>query len=75
MAVTRLERLRRHRELMEIAIAEGLSLDDARGELVRRHAAARDRARQAVSEIRADVPTMPIRGDEPREPRFWWERD
>lgn len=74
MGGTRLERLHRHRIVMEVAVAEGLSLGAARDLLIERRRAACERARQSVSAMRVDVP-MPIGADEPREPRFWWERD
>lgn len=74
MARTRLERLHRHRILMEVAVAEGLSLDAARELLIDRRRAATERARKSVNAIRAEAPATPIAADEAREPRYWWEK-
>lgn len=71
MAETRLQRLQRHRLVMEIAVTERLSLDDARAELVRRHEQARQRAR---ANVRLDVPAGHAAPPEGAEPRFWWEK-
>jgi hypothetical protein len=63
------ERLRRHREEMQVAIAEGLSLEGARERLdsFRAHAARLDADR-------APVPVAPAASPRPLLPQ-WWQRD
>lgn len=74
MTESRLERLRRHRILMEIAVTERLSLGDARVELVRRHEAMRQRAREAARPIPTELPRTPSGAEEPARPEYWWEK-
>lgn len=80
MTQAELERLRRHREEMVIAIAEGLSLDAARERLasyranLRRLAAVSTAPTPPVSPPRpapAEAGAQP--GEEPS--GFWWNRD
>lgn len=74
MARTRLERLHRHRLVMEVAVAEGLSLDAARDLLIERRRAASERAQRAVHDGRLAQPPMPVGAAAPLKPQFWWEK-
>lgn len=66
---TRAEQLRRHREELQLALAQGLSLDDARRHLD----SYRDHASRLIAPIGATVSLPPpVATDRPLQ---WWQRD
>lgn len=73
-AIPLADRLRAHREAMELALQLGCTPAEARQELDRR--AAWDRHRQLMARAAAQR-TNPAREAEPEDPRLlpWWQRD
>lgn len=61
-------RMRRHREEMQLALREGLTLDAARARLF----ALRDRARRQIAEARRASPAPPVAAPAAR-PHFWYD--
>ena len=74
----RLERMRRHREEMELALAEGLTLDEARQRLAsyRDHRPRLDApVAPAAALSGAPSPVLVAPADEDEDRRPWWQRD
>ena len=69
-----LERMRRHREAMEVAIAEGLTLDAARERVSSYRAHLR---RLAADSVAAPTPAPPRPAAHAARPQqaFWWNKD
>ena len=68
------ERMRRHREAMEVAIAEGLTLDAARERVSSYRAHLRRLAADSVAAPTPTTPRAPAAEARPRLP-YWYERD
>lgn len=68
--LTEVERMRRHREEMQLAIAEQLPLTTARRVCQERRRQARSRS------LSSPAAPLPVPISEPSEPpRYWWQRD
>jgi hypothetical protein len=66
------ERMRRHREELQLALAEDLPLAEARRILADRRAEAR---RRAWFEVKSPAPASTTLPPAAPAPRFWWQRD